>query len=172
MLGEQRAAGFWLRLVAGVIDWSIVVAGVWVAVIVAGVLGADEDGGLWRALSWWLILLLPLLYFGLTWARRSQTLGLRATDLQVVSTSTWQPPSLRRALLRSLVAVLTFVAFWVPPVAAFSDSSAAAVVIGVALTFVALALVGHLWALVDRRGLSLQDRLFGLAVVAERPSRP
>jgi uncharacterized RDD family membrane protein YckC len=163
VLGDLRAAGFWPRLWAGVIDWTIVFVGVWLAAIVAAILGADEDG--WVGRSWWSILFLPLLYFGLTWARSGQTLGLRAIDLRMISTSTWQTPPLARALLRALVAALTFTAFWVPPVAAFGDSSTAAVVTGVALTFVALAFIGHLWALVDRRGLSLQDRLFGLAVV-------
>jgi hypothetical protein len=89
----------------------------------------------------------------------------------LVSTATGEPPSRPRALLRALVAVLTFVACWLPPVAAFGDSSGAPAVIGVSLALVALALVGHLWALVDRRGQSIQDRVFGLAVLAERPTR-
>ncbi len=109
--------------------------------------------------------MLPLLYFGLTWARSGQTLGLRATGLKLVSTSTGEPPSRPRALLRALVAVLTFVASIVPIVAAFGDSSQAVAVIIVTLAVAGLALVGHLWALVDPRGQSLQDRLFGLTVV-------
>jgi uncharacterized RDD family membrane protein YckC len=171
MLGERRFAAFWLRLVAGVIDWSIVFAGLWLVVILTAFLGGEGVSGLWLAFSYGLILLVPLLYFGLTWARSGQTLGLRATDLQLVSTSAWEPPSRPRALLRALVAVLTFVACWLPPVAAFGESSEATAVLGVALTFVVLALVGHLWALVDRQGQSLQDHMFGLAVLAERPSR-
>jgi uncharacterized RDD family membrane protein YckC len=170
-LGERRFARFWLRLVAGVIDWSIVFAGLWLAVILTALLGGDGGSGLWPVFSYGSILLVPLLYFGLTWARSGQTLGLRATDLQLVSTSAWEPPSRPRALLRALVAVLTFVACWLPPVAAFGDSSEAAAVIGVAVTLAVLALAGHLWALVDRHGQTLQDRLFGLAVLAERPSR-
>jgi uncharacterized RDD family membrane protein YckC len=107
-----------------------------------------------------------VLYFGLSWARSGQTIGLRTIDLQLVSTSTWEPPGRPRALLRAVVAVLTFVALWLPLVAAFGDASTAQrAIIGVSLGFVVLALIGHLWALVDRRGHSFQDRMFGLAVV-------
>jgi uncharacterized RDD family membrane protein YckC len=164
-------AGFWQRLGAGLIDWLIVFAGLWLAVILGAVLGADGGGPVGRVLSYGLIFVFPLLYFGLSWARSGRTLGLRATDLQLVSTTTGEPPTRPRALLRALVAVLTFIAVWLPPVAAFGDAPQSRVVaiIGVALAWVALALVGHFWALVDPRGRSLQDRLFGLAVVADRP---
>jgi uncharacterized RDD family membrane protein YckC len=171
MLGERRAAGFWRRLGAGLIDWSISFAALWLAVVVGAVFGADSGGDLRLGLSYAAILLLPLLYFGLGWARTGQTVGLQASNLRVVSTSTGERPGLPRALLRSLVAVFTFIAVVVPLVAGFGDSSEAAAVIGVAATFAAVALAGHLWALVDRHGQSLQDRLFGLAVLAERPSR-
>jgi uncharacterized RDD family membrane protein YckC len=171
MLGDRPSAGFWPRLGAGVIDWLIVIGALWLAVIVGAGLGVDGGGDMPLLLSYVLLLLLPLLYFGLTWARGGQTVGLRSTDLQLVSTVTGEPPSRPRSLLRALVAVLTFVACWLPPVAAFGDSSEAAAVIGVSLALVALALVGHLWALVDRRGQSIQDRVFGLAVLARRATR-
>jgi uncharacterized RDD family membrane protein YckC len=171
MLGERPFAGFWPRLGAGAIDWLIVIGALWLGFIVGALLGADGGGVLPLVLSYVLLLLLPVLYFGLTWARGGQTVGLRSTDLQLVSPVTGEPPSRPRALLRALVAVLTFVACWLPPVAAFGDSSGAPAVIGVSLALVALALVGHLWALVDRRGQSIQDRVFGLAVLAERPTR-
>jgi uncharacterized RDD family membrane protein YckC len=170
MLGEHRVAGFWRRLGAGLIDWSISF-GVWFGVIVTALLGGDSGSDLWSVVSYAAILLLPLLYFGLGWARTGQTVGLRANDLRVVSTSTGERPGLPRALLRALVAVFTFIAVVVPLVAGFGDSSEAAAVIGVTATFAAVALAGHLWALVDRHGQSLQDRLFGLAVLGERPSR-
>jgi uncharacterized RDD family membrane protein YckC len=83
------------------------------------------------------------------------------------------PPGWIRALLRALVAVLTFAACWLPLVVAFSDApedpTQAGAMIAVALAFAALALIGHLWALFDPRRQSLQDRLFGLAVVKEKP---
>jgi uncharacterized RDD family membrane protein YckC len=171
MLGDRPSAGFWPRLGAGTIDWLIVIAALWLTFVVGAILGVDGGDDLPTVLFYVLLLLLPLLYFGLTWARGGQTLGLRSTDLQLVSTATGEPPSRPRALLRALVAVLTFVACWLPAVAAFGDSSEFSAVIGVSLAVVVLALVGHVWALVDRRGQSIQDRLFGLAVLAERPTR-
>jgi uncharacterized RDD family membrane protein YckC len=170
VLGDRPPAGFWARLGAGAIDWLIVVGALWLAVVAWAVLRADSGGVLQLVVSYVLLLLLPLLYFALTWARGGQTVGLRTTDLRLVSTATGEPPSRPRALLRALVAVLTFVACWLAPVAAFGDSSEAPAVIAVSLALAALALVGHLWALVDRRGQSIQDRVFGLAVLAERPN--
>jgi uncharacterized RDD family membrane protein YckC len=173
MLGERRWAGFRTRLAAGFVDWLIVLAAIWLAVIVTSILDPDHSRNASLALSYAVVLLLPLLYFGLGWAVRGQTIGLRTNDLRVVSTSTWERPSLPRALLRALVAVLTFIACWLPLVAGFADglASRAATIVSIGLALVVLALAGHLWALVDRRGQSLQDRLFGLAVLAERPSR-
>jgi uncharacterized RDD family membrane protein YckC len=165
MLGGRPSAGFWPRLGAGLIDWFVALGAMWLTVIVGAVLGADGWGDLGLGLWYALVLLLPLLYLGLAWAARGQTLGLRATNLRLVSTSTWEQPSRPRALLRALIAVLTFIAWLVPLVAGFGDASGLAALVGVALTVAVLALVGHLWALLDPRGQSLQDRLFGLAVV-------
>jgi membrane protease YdiL (CAAX protease family) len=96
-----------------------------------------------------------------------------SNNIQMVDTRTWEPPSWIRAFLRALVAVLTFVACWLPLVVAFSDApesnSRAAAIAAVAIAFAALALIGHLWALRDPHRQSLQDRLFGLAVVKTKP---
>jgi hypothetical protein len=98
---------------------------------------------------------------------------MRKTGIQLVDTRTWEPPSWIRASLRALVAVLTFIASWLPFVVAFSDApedpAQAGAMIAVALSFAALALVGQVWALRDPRRQSLQDRLFGLAVVNAKP---
>jgi hypothetical protein len=94
-----------------------------------------------------------LLYFGLPWTRSGQTVGMGSNNIQMVDTRTWEPPSWIRAFLRALVAVLTFVACWLPLVVAFSDApesnSRAAAIAAVAIAFTALALIGHLWALRD-----------------------
>jgi membrane protease YdiL (CAAX protease family) len=96
-----------------------------------------------------------------------------SNNIQMVDTRTWEPPSWIRAFLRALVAVFTFVACWLPVVVAFSDApesnSRAAAIAAVAIAFAALALIGHLWALRDPHRQSLQDRLFGLAVVKTKP---
>lgn len=66
---------------------------------------------------------------------------------------------------------LAFPAFGLPLVAGFADAHAsrAVAIFTVGLSFTALALIGHLWALRDPRRQSLQDRLFGLAVVNAKP---
>jgi uncharacterized RDD family membrane protein YckC len=171
MLGGRPSAGFWPRLGAGLVDWFVVLGAMWLAIVVAAVLGADAWGDPALALSYAVVLLLPLLYFGFAWARSGQTLGLRATDLRLVSASTGEQPSRPRALLRASVAVVTFIAWLLPLVAGFGDASGLAALVGVGVTVAVLALVGHLWALLDPRGQSLQDRLFGLAVVPASPDR-
>lgn len=118
------------------------------------------------------VVLVPLLYFGLLWTRNGQTYGMRAAEIRMISTDTWEAPNPPRALLRAFVAVLTFAACWLPLMLAFSDESgsAANALIAAGLAFAAVALIGHLLALRDPSGQSVQDRLFGLAVVRVEPS--
>ena len=164
-------AGFSRRLAAGLIDWLIVLAALWLTTVIRAVLG--EDGGTWSAvLTVASVVLVPLLYFGLLWTRNGQTYGMRAAEIRMISTDTWEAPNPPRALLRALVAVLTFTACWLPLMLAFSDESgsAANALIAAGLAFAAVALIGHLLALRDPSGQSVQDRLFGLAVVRVEPS--
>jgi uncharacterized RDD family membrane protein YckC len=167
-LEHSAFAGFSTRLAAGLIDWLIVFAALWIAVIIQAVVGFDSPVSV--ALSF-ATGLLPLLYFGLSWTRSGQTVGMGSNNIQMVDTRTWEPPSWIRAFLRALVAVLTFIACWLPLVVTFSDApeSNSRAAAAVASTFAALALIGHLWALRDPHRQSLQDRLFGLAVVKTKP---
>jgi uncharacterized RDD family membrane protein YckC len=169
-LERSAFAGFSIRLAAGLIDWLIVFAALWIAVITEAVVGLDSPVSVVLSFATGL---LPLLYFGLSWTRSGQTVGMGSNNIQMVDTRTWEPPSWIRAFLRALVAVLTFVACWLPLVVAFSDApesnSRAAAIAAVAIAFAALALIGHLWSLRDPRRQSLQDRLFGLAVVHAKP---
>jgi uncharacterized RDD family membrane protein YckC len=166
-LERSAFASFSSRLSAGLIDWLIVFAALWVAALIQAVLGLDSPVSVVLSLG---MLLVPVLYFGLFWSRSGQTVGMRTTNIQVVDTRTWEPPSWIRASLRGFVALLTFIALGLPVVAAFGDGPADPALIGaVALSLVALALIGHLWALRDPRRQSLQDRLFGLAVVHAKP---
>jgi uncharacterized RDD family membrane protein YckC len=162
-------AGFSRRLAAGLIDSLIVLAALWVTFIVRAALG-DPDAG--AALTLASIVLVPLLYFGLLWPRKGQTLGMRAVEIRLVSTDTWEPPSRARASFRAFVAVVTFAAWLLPLVAAFSDgnTTAANAIIVVGLAIAVVALIGHLSALRDPSSQSIQDRLFGLAVVLAEPS--
>jgi uncharacterized RDD family membrane protein YckC len=165
-------AGFSRRLAAGLVDWLIVLAALWLTAVIRAAIG-EGDGGAWSAaLTVASVVALPLLYFSLLWTRRGQTYGMRAAEIRMVSTDNWEPPNPPRAVLRAFVAVVTFAACWLPLMLAFSDEagSAANAVIAAGLAFAVLALVGHLLALRDASGQSAQDRLFGLAVVGAAPS--
>jgi uncharacterized RDD family membrane protein YckC len=167
-LGRPAFASFFGRLAAGLVDWLIVYFGVWFAFIVQSILEEDSSTPLSTVLTGALGTLLPLLYFAVPWTRSGRTVGMRTNHITLVSERTRKPPGLARASLRALVAVITYAAFWFPIIVLFSDASVDAwayTMIGVALTIVALALVGHLWALFDPQRRSLQDRLFGLTVV-------
>jgi uncharacterized RDD family membrane protein YckC len=164
-------AGFSRRLAAGLVDWLIVLVALWLTAVIRATIG--EDGGGWSAaLTLASVVALPVLYFSLLWTRRGQTYGMRAAEIRMVSTDTWQPPNPPRAVLRAFVAVVTFAACWLPLMLAFSDESgsAANAIIAAGLAFAALALIGHLLAFRDPSGQSVQDRPFGLAVVRAAPS--
>jgi uncharacterized RDD family membrane protein YckC len=169
-LERSAFAGFSSRLSAGLIDWLIVFAGLWVVIAIPAALEAMGSSVLAAILSL-ASLLLPVLYFGLLWTRTGQTVGMRTNNIKMVDTRTWEPPSWIRASLRGLVAILTFAGCGLVLLSGFADASAsravATLVIG--LSIAALALIGHLWALRDPRRQSLQDRLFGLAVVKSKP---
>jgi uncharacterized RDD family membrane protein YckC len=62
--------------------------------------------------------------------------------------------------------LIVLAALWI---AVIIQATQAGAMIAVALAFAALALIGHLWALFDPHRQSLQDRLFGLAVVHAKP---
>ena len=164
-------AGFSRRLAAGLVDWLIVLVALWLTAVFRATIG-EGKGGWSAALTVASVVALPLLYFSLLWTRRGQTYGMRATEIRMVATDTWERPNPPRAVLRAFVAVVTFAACWLPLMLAFSDEAGSATnaVIAAGLAFAVLALGGHLLALRDANGQSAQDRLFGLAVVRAAPS--
>jgi RDD family len=93
-LERSAFAGFSSRVAAGLIDWLIVFAALWIAVIIQAVVGFDSPVSVVLSLA---TLLLPVLYFGLFWSRDGQTLGMRTTNIQMVDTRTWDPASWMRA---------------------------------------------------------------------------
>jgi hypothetical protein len=150
----NRGAGFGRRLAAGILDWTLCgVAGL--ALLYLGLAG---------------IVLAPVLvvaYFTASWARWSRTLGLAAVDLMLA-----RRPGVGRAIGRGVLAavsgaagfvVFTFFVFSDEPTGGYSTAETA---LGdSALGVAAAAALGHLWALVDTRGQSVQDKLFGLLTV-------
>jgi uncharacterized RDD family membrane protein YckC len=84
-------AGFSRRLAAGLIDWLLVLAALWLTAVLRAALG--ESGGGWSAvLTVTSVVLLPLLYFSLLWTRNGQTYGMRAAEIGMISTDTWEAP--------------------------------------------------------------------------------
>jgi uncharacterized RDD family membrane protein YckC len=97
-------AGFSRRLAAALVDWLIVLVALWLTAVIRATVG-EGDGGAWSAaLTVASVVALPLLYFSLLWTRRGQTYGMRAAEIRMVSTDTWETPNTPRALLRACVA--------------------------------------------------------------------
>jgi uncharacterized RDD family membrane protein YckC len=162
---QARAAGLGWRLLALVYDlfpaFALALAFGAIVTAIAAALGHPDLSGLpWMA---------PLLvlgvwaftggYFVLSWSRGGQTLGMRPWRLKVVTPLGGQPS--RAALLRRYAAAT------VPAIAAVE---LAALLPGIErlLPFwigAGVALAGLLWALVDRDGAALHDRLSGTRFV-------
>ena len=83
------------------------------------------------------LLILSYLFFGWFWTHGGQTLGMRAWRLRLLQQADLQPITWRQALVRYLVAILSWLA------------------IG----------LGFLWALLDRQNRTWHDRLSGTALV-------
>ncbi len=103
-------AGFWIRFVAYIIDWIIVGAvtfglikgtGVITVLCPAGVTNASDPscGSAQIAPLFYVILLVPILYYLLLWAYGG-TLGQRLLGMRVVSAATGGNLGIARSLLR------------------------------------------------------------------------
>jgi uncharacterized RDD family membrane protein YckC len=152
-------ARFWRRLAAGVLDWTLCSAAWLFLLSRAGYLGLILGCGL------------VITYFAVFWSARAATPGMRALRLGLER----QPRAGRafaRALLACITAISTLAAF---SFFIFSDKpnsgySGADLAVGyAALALTAVAACGHLWALVDHRGQSWQDKLFRLTTLTAKP---
>lgn len=110
----QELAGFWRRLAALLID-SILVGAVSgaVAAIVNGAAAGDQT-----SLQGWssaLGLVLGLLYFGILWSQRGQTLGYMALSIRLVRTD-GSAVGILRAMARYLLVQLSFSLCLIPAI--------------------------------------------------------
>jgi uncharacterized RDD family membrane protein YckC len=174
---RATAAPLTRRLVAGIIDWAIVTVCYLVVNIPLGVLqaAAAEVGGV----VWLGVLILTQAaalavvagYFAFFFAT-GHTLGMRAADIHVVDACTGGSPALARAVARSILSAVFFVASFTAytyvlghydtPLSTFHELARAG-----SITVAAIAFFGHMWQLNDRAGRSLWDRLAGLAVIED-----
>jgi uncharacterized RDD family membrane protein YckC len=177
--GSYRATAAPLsrRVVAGMIDWAIVTVWYLVANIPLGVLQAtaNEIGGVVYVTVLLLTQAAALAviagYFAFFFAT-GHTLGMRAADIHVVDARTGGNPTLGRAVARSLLSVVFFVASFTAytyvlghydtPLSTFHEVARAA-----SIAVAAIAFAGHMWQLPDRAGRSVWDRVAGLAVIED-----
>jgi len=177
--GSYRATAAPLsrRIIAGLVDWTIVTVSYLLVEIPLGVFQATgfEVGGIVEVVLFVLTqaaaLAVVVGYFAFFFAT-GHTLGMRAVDIHVVGAQSGLSPTLTRAVARGLLAVVfflsTFTAYtfvlgnYDTPLSSFHHVTRA---VSIALTCIAL--FGHLWQLRDPGGRSLWDRLAGLAVIED-----
>jgi uncharacterized RDD family membrane protein YckC len=135
-----RAPALARRLASGVYELLISIAIAMVATVPFVVLVGDASSG-WRrhALQAWIVVVLGL-YYTWFWTRGGQTLPMRTWHMRLVRASDGGPVNPGRAAHRFAIAVLGGLA----------------------------AGLGFAWALVDRDGQFLHDRLAGTALVDAR----
>ena len=174
---RATAAPLTRRIVAGLVDWTIVTVFFLIAQIPLGVIQAtaDEIGGI----TFWTIFFLTQAaglavvagYFAF-FVSTGHTLGMRAADIHVVGAGTGRSPALARAAGRGVLAVMFFLASFTAytyvlgtydtPLSNFHEVSRA-----VSIAIASIAFFGHLWQLGDPAGRGLWDRLCGLAVIED-----
>ena len=177
--GTYRAvtAPLWRRIGAAALDWTLVFVVFLIASYPIGMLqtlatafGGDVEAaivGLTQALGLGIV----LAYFA-WFVSTGHTLGMRAFDIHVFAHRAGGEPHPLRAVPRSLLSV----GFFLATIDAYGLSTGAykegltgaqATWRTAALAGVGLAVAGALWCLVDPRGRTAWDRLFGLVVVED-----
>jgi uncharacterized RDD family membrane protein YckC len=177
--GAYRASAAPLsrRIVAGIVDWTIVIVAYLIVEIPLGVLQATgaEVGGIVNAVVFVVTQAAGLAvvagYFAFFIAT-GHTLGMRAVDIHVVGAQTGRTPTLARAAARGVLAVVFFLATFTAytfvlgnydtPLSTFHQVTRVA-----SIVVTCIALSGHLWQLLDPSGRSVWDRVAGLAVIED-----
>jgi len=128
--------GFWIRVVAYIIDFIILAVIEGIIAVVLGVNFQDPNSASYRT-SNGLGLLVSLIYFAGLWAYMGGSLGQRVLGLRVVDANTGQPIGLGKAALRWLGLLVSF--------------------------FVCL--IGVIWVAFDSRKQGWMDKIAGTVVV-------
>lgn len=134
-----RPAGFVRRLASGLYELLILLALVFIATLPFSYLFGDATHGWRRYLLQAWVLVVTAAYFTWFWTRGGQTLPMKTWRFKLVRAD-GAPVAWPRALHRYALALLGFLALG----------------------------LGFLWALVDRDGQFLHDRLAGTALVDAR----
>ncbi len=120
---------------------------------------------------WWVPIMAAVItgYFTFSWTHR-QSLGMKATGIQVVDAATGTAPSIGQGVTKAFFTVAFGFSALLLLVSGFSDAPEGfnAVDLGVlysAATVFVISIVGRLWLLRDPKRQSLFDKIAGLVVV-------
>lgn len=162
-----RAAGLIRRLAALLYDTLLLLALLFVATLpILALTGgeaitpaAQQAGAcLYRGY----LALLALGYFGLSWTRGGQTLGMKTWKIRLES-GAGSPPRWGAAALRFalglVIALAALLGLWLARAPGWSAKDLAAAVL------IVPAVANHAWIVVGRRGRSLQDIICGMRVI-------
>jgi len=138
---EPRYVGFWLRLVASVVDVIILLAVI--APIEFAIFGRDYPllamQGSTVAVDVWTQLVLPVLAMILLWRYRSATPGLMLMSAKIVDAATLARVSVGKLTLRAVVLLVMWLLF--------------------------IPLIGVLWIAFDKRKQGWHDKIAGTVVI-------
>jgi uncharacterized RDD family membrane protein YckC len=185
--GDRYVAGFaspWRRAAAAAIDWGLcymlfLLVSIPLGIVQnlgrvsweAGDFGGEPGHVLFVAAQW--LTLTPILGYWIVLLPTSQTYGMRVMDLRVVATSTGRGISRLRAVVRSVVASLIAIAFYVVfmDVTAFDKGeqldATSMRVLDASYVLAAVGCVSALAMFASPARRSLVDRVFGTATLDE-----
>lgn len=128
--------GFWIRVVAYIIDYVILGVVEGIIAVILGVNFSDPSNGRYSLWSF-IDLILFVAYFGGLWTYMGATVGQRIFKLRVVDANTGQPIGIGKALLR---------------------------VVGLFVSFL-VCFVGVIWVAFDARKQGWMDKIAGTLVL-------
>ncbi len=106
---QVRYGGFWIRVVAYIIDGILLSVVGWIIDLVLGVNPADPSTGPYALIQ----LVIGIAYFVGLWTYQGASLGQRIFKLRVVDVNTGQPISIGKGLLRYLGLVVSTLACFI-----------------------------------------------------------
>jgi uncharacterized RDD family membrane protein YckC len=172
------AAPLWRRAIASAIDWTLVFVAFLIVSIPLGMIetlgrtigGLPGDTLVYPVDA--LALGVVVAYFGY-FLSTGHTMGMRALDIHVFSHATGREPHLVRAVARSCLSLVFFLAAFKAYTLTRGWHGNEGLTGGeetwrdLAATVATVALVGGLWKIADPEGRTLWDRLGGLVVVED-----
>ncbi|HKK13654.1 MAG TPA: RDD family protein [Gammaproteobacteria bacterium] len=156
-----RPAGLGRRLAALVYDSLLLLAVLFLASWIALAVNRGEAVAPGNPFFEIYLFVICYLFFGWFWTHGGQTLGMRAWRIRVQRLDGY-PINWTQSLLRFMPVLLVVLLRYLP-----EDAGRKGLIVwGVVVA------LGHLWLLVDRKGMSLYDRYSDSVVVYLPPAKP